>query len=412
MNIGKLITDVIVVINEVSGNNQMIAGAISLWLLGIVTYCCRSIPLKLWHLLVKHLTTEMTITNSNQSYYDILKWIEINGYADKFRRINFTNGKWGEDEEIVKSVGYGSHIMWHKWRPIRISREREQNQHSRDKEIIHLTRLGRSHKPFDNLLNELHNIHKNTDGKTEVYIYRDEFWDLVGTQPIRPLNTIMIEDAKLDNIVNLLKNFDENEDWYTDHGIPYQIGILLHGPPGTGKTSLVRALAGHLDKSLYIATVDKISNINGMLSRCEKDSIIVLEDIDSCMATHKRNEKEGGDTTMEAVKALSKNSLSDLLNAIDGVMVKHGRILIMTTNHIEKLDDALIRPGRVDSIISIGYLNDESFMKFINTFFPDNNTESFELLDDINLTGAQLQGDILMKKPLEDILKEYCKTTN
>jgi len=167
--------------------------------------------------------------------------------------------------------------------------------------------------------------------------------------------------------------------WYANRGIPYRRGYLFHGPPGTGKTSLSFALAGVFGLDIYVISLleptlteeDLEQLFNSLPRRC----VVLLEDIDSAglirnndksaettstTTEDKTAAKPDSDVMADLAKALQKAnhateeekkkgiSLSGLLNAIDGVASHEGRVLVMTTNKPEKLDDALIRPGRVD----------------------------------------------------------------
>jgi chaperone BCS1 len=122
-------------------------------------------------------------------------------------------------------------------------------------------------------------------------------------------------------------------------GIPYKRSFLLYGPPGTGKSSLAQALAGHFKLSIsYLNLSDNIDDfcLNLLLNLAPKKSIVLLEDIDCLFEVRKNSER------------VNSITFSGFLNAIDGVRSQEGRIIIMTTNHKEKLDPALLRAGRTD----------------------------------------------------------------
>lgn len=158
--------------------------------------------------------------------------------------------------------------------------------------------------------------------------------------------------------------------WYADRGIPLRRGYLFHGPPGTGKTSLSFALAGVFGLDIYVMSLldPSISeqNVTSLFSQLPTRCIILLEDIDTAGVARSSDTDEGGKKAKNAdgkqnVASLDSSdsdpdsgqqptgiSLSGLLNAIDGVASHEGRVLVMTTNKPEALDDALIRPGRVD----------------------------------------------------------------
>ncbi|RDI84475.1 hypothetical protein Vi05172_g5528 [Venturia inaequalis] len=177
--------------------------------------------------------------------------------------------------------------------------------------------------------------------------------------------------------------------WYAVRGIPYRRGYLFHGPPGTGKSSLSFALAGLFGLNVHVISLleptltetDLAMLFNNLPKRC----IVLLEDIDTAGLVRTDNEdeldskltdgtKDDATTTADLLKEVKKAgrrgggravggtmmdgesntgiSLSGLLNAIDGVASQEGRVLVMTTNHPEKLDPALLRPGRVDMQIA------------------------------------------------------------
>ena len=162
-------------------------------------------------------------------------------------------------------------------------------------------------------------------------------------------------------------------DWYIKNGIPYRRGYLLHGPPGTGKTSFICAVAGHLKLNLCYLNLSSgrldDDGLNRALNDAPGGSIILLEDIDAIFVQRHKvsQEREGRHVTF-----------SGLLNALDGVRSQEGQIVFMTTNHIENLDPALLRPGRADYH---ALLNNASHMQMKIMFkriFPNNPQEDAE----------------------------------
>jgi chaperone BCS1 len=144
-------------------------------------------------------------------------------------------------------------------------------------------------------------------------------------------------------------------------GIPYRRGYLLHGPPGTGKTSLVAALAGALQLPIYVASLGsgRLSDdsfaeaLAGAAKRC----VLLLEDVDAAFGAA-RDAQHGGGLTFSGV-----------LNALDGVAAQEGRLLFLTTNHPERLDAALVRPGRVDRRIAFALCGTEHVERFVRQFY-------------------------------------------
>jgi hypothetical protein len=165
------------------------------------------------------------------------------------------------------------------------------------------------------------------------------YWRNVGTRPARLLQSVICDDDIAHTAFADMTDFLGAATWYADRGIPYRRGYLLYGEPGTGKSSLVMALAGTLKMPVYQLSLSEQhltdSTLTLLLNAVEANSVVLLEDVDAAFCD--RAAREG-----------SSLSFSGILNAIDGVAASEARLLFMTTNHIEKLDPALIRPGRID----------------------------------------------------------------
>lgn len=160
-----------------------------------------------------------------------------------------------------------------------------------------------------------------------------------------------IKKKLLDDAGFFLK--DETRAWYHDRGIPYRRGYLLYGPPGTGKTSLAHVLASEYDLPIYqVALSGRELDDNyfqALMRLVPARAIVILEDVDAAFRDRKVA-AAGPQASSEGAKsdAQSSVSFSCLLNAIDGLGAADSRVLLMTTNHRELLDEALIRPGRTD----------------------------------------------------------------
>jgi len=154
--------------------------------------------------------------------------------------------------------------------------------------------------------------------------------------------------------------------FYVSNGIPYRRGYLLYGPPGCGKSSFAQVVASHFD--LDICCLNLASggmnddSIAEALRAAPTRSIILLEDVDAIFVQR----EAGNDGTFRRQSSLS---FSGLLNAIDGVVAQEGRILIMTTNHIERLDPALIRPGRCDRRLEVKKASKSQLKLMYTRFF-------------------------------------------
>ena len=186
-----------------------------------------------------------------------------------------------------------------------------------------------------------------------------------------------MEQPSKSQAVNHVRNFlpKAEQRWYSRRGIPHRIGHLYYGPPGTGKSSFALALAGKFNLTIYKLILSDPNLTDGHLESLLDDvpdrCILLIEDIDAYEIAKKRSytpmEKNVSRSFTEQKKL--KITLSGLLNALDGVTSKDGIFLIMTTNHPENLDEALIRPGRVDKRIAFNLLKKQgSYDMFIQMY--------------------------------------------
>ena len=141
------------------------------------------------------------------------------------------------------------------------------------------------------------------------------------------------------------------------------------------------------------------------MSSLSDKCIIVIEDIDSNFLTHSRENKEDLSAEGELLSGFATISLSEILNSLDGMFSAHGRILIATTNHLENLDSALIRPGRIDLKIEIGFVNNEILESFVKKFFPKSNIDFSQIKVKQNITVATLQNLVLQGNNENEIVE-------
>lgn len=213
--------------------------------------------------------------------------------------------------------------------------------------------------------------------------------------------------------------FINNEDWYKKKGIPYTLGILIHGPPGSGKTSCIKAIANSTKRHIVNISLTEnttktqlqnlfynnelVINKTNVQERltipCDK-RVYVIEDID-CLTDvvldrkFKKEEKKITIKNGNQIEEIEQSSLSEdadekinlsfLLNLFDGVLETPGRILIMSSNYPERIDKALIRPGRVDLNIEFGYCSKETIKDIIHFIYeiPLDELQEYEFADNV-----------------------------
>jgi len=293
---------------------------------------------------------------------------------------------------------------------IRVERNRENGMRDiatgQPWETVTLTSIGRNKEIFNDMLHEAKLLAlSKQEGKTQMYVPMGPDWRQFGfPRSRRPLNSVILDDGIAESIVDDVKEFISNQKWYMDRGIPYRRGFLLYGPPGCGKTSFIQALAGELEYSICVMNLGDRTlsddRLNHLMSIAPQQSIILLEDIDAAFGSR----DDGNVGEKGAGYFPNYVTFSGLLNCLDGVISTEERLVFMTTNYLERLDPALVRPGRVDSKQLIDKASQSQLKRMYSRFYPltsDNEAEQFsELVESTNMkySIAQIQGYFMAHK--------------
>ncbi|RHZ53571.1 BCS1 and AAA domain-containing protein [Aspergillus thermomutatus] len=251
----------------------------------------------------------------------------------------------------------GTHWFRYRGRYLALTREVEEHRQTvyMRTEKLRISCFGRDPSILKELMQDARVAFSQKEkGRTVIYrgvkqIFDGELaWKRSTSRPARPLSTVILDEAVKQAFLEDIQHYlhPSTMRWYSDRGIPYRRGYLFYGPPGTGKSSLAFAAAGFLGLNVYMINLNSQQltedNLTQLFLTLPRRCLVLLEDIDANEVTGRRKP--------DAPRRKGKNgiSLSSLLNIIDGVAAQEGRVLIMTTNHHEHLDPALIRPGRVD----------------------------------------------------------------
>lgn len=214
----------------------------------------------------------------------------------------------------------------------------------------------------------LHEHESAPRGEITLYAFvaKSAYWQKERCMRKRHLDSVILPPKAASAVLDDARAFLDASarEWYLKHSIPYKRTYLLYGPPGCGKSSLINAVASEFECNvcmLSLADPDlKDDGLRQAMQRVPKRSVICFEDCDSIFNHHREKEERACMVTF-----------SGLLNALDGIGDPCGTIFFLTTNHRERLDPALIRPGRVDVQVPIDYATDEQVAKTLLRFYED-----------------------------------------
>ncbi|OAA39128.1 mitochondrial chaperone BCS1 [Metarhizium rileyi] len=397
-------------------DNPVFAGGIGLASLGAAAAFARRGAIVSLGAARRRLLVNVEISKQDPAYPWILAWLSqprvATGFiASRITRIHnlsvttrTTNSRVAGAEGPVNASfflqpGYGRHVVKFGNAYIAVNREKHSTANmntGEPHEIVQLTTLWAYRHTFEGIFAEAHTLAaKANEGKTVVYSARGMEWSPLGdSRKKRPLGSVILDVGVKESIVADVKDFLSRQQWYVDRGIPYRRGYLLYGPPGSGKSSFIQALAGELDFGVAMINLSEMGMTDDklayLLTKLPKRCLLLLEDADAAFVNRRHRDTDGysGATV----------TFSGLLNALDGVAASEERIAFLTTNHIERLDPALIRPGRVDMMTRIGEATRYQAGHMWDRFYGDVDISSLgkeqflRRLDELGLFGSNPDG--------------------
>lgn len=368
----------------------------AMWSTAILTMVItfgKSLPLAIYNRIKRYLSIVMTIDESdNVSGYDIFdsynKWVINN-------RIEWLSRSFEVDTRKKIQSGQGFQVVWYKKSLFFVTMARREPKGQNSLKTIgyySIVTAKWNRKKLDAMIQESCAL------KDFGQIHIHEGWNDVCKYdyPKYIIDQQQLISTKVyDRISETFSRFNEGDEYYTKLKMPYKETIMLYGPPGTGKTSLIRHLSALHNMNLILIDSSSISpSVIAGISKKSKEtgikSVILLEDITSNTALL---ESENVEKDIYGENIYSA-SLSKFLNTLDGANPLDNIIIVMTTNHIEKLDDAIYRGGRVDHLICMDYMNFDEANKII--FKWDDNDERVKYIKE-NLIVDKLSANAIMK---------------
>lgn len=342
--------------------------------LGMVTGSLRAVWAFVYEHTIGYAMTRVSLSltvedvEHREAYLWLNYWVESNL---RNRRINSLLLRKHEDEEehcakegpqFQLIPEYGTYYMKYKKRLMVIEHRKDNQPNMSRMRPMHYMRLqiwlSWDRNMILDILQEAKAAYEQTQSASVEYFRTDQYGDWTENAiPARPLKSLYHPEDLVQDLMDDVQTFLDSKRIYAELGVPYRRGYLLAGPPGTGKSTLILAVASRFKLPIYSVPLRGIEmtgeRLSQLLSNCRKPSLIALEDVDCLKVATSRKSKSSEGLTM-----------ADLLNVIDGIGASEDRVLFMTSNHQEMLDPALTRAGRVDRNFYIDYAEDAELQKF------------------------------------------------
>lgn len=411
---------------QMISHNQIAQAVIVTAPAAAVGYSIRNLPKAAVKKIRQYSTYSIRVNSTDIAFTEVMDYVTAKVIVGRFIRSFTINSdvseEWyaGKKNTKVKNrslfAGYGSHYGVYRKHLVIVSRSLSQGQNGVEdfKEQVTVRFFARSNQIIDTFFADVREyIEEKNKTYNGIRVLSVKSNGVVAKQKIahRPLNSIFLPDNIPERVVQHVKDFENNEAWYNQKGIPYHTGILFSGIPGTSKTSLIRAVASATGRDLFIFSLGNMANDRDVMDFSSKfvskarSSILVIEDFDATGGDVAKREEE--DVT-SAKTARPRASMSSILNMLDGLYTPDGMVVIATTNHVDRIDPAMIRPGRFDLHLSIGNIGKPEFDRMV-TFF-EMNPEDYTLEYFHPMTGATLR-TLLLSGGIVAV-EEYQKNRN
>ncbi|TFK90646.1 P-loop containing nucleoside triphosphate hydrolase protein [Polyporus arcularius HHB13444] len=337
--------------------------------------------------------------------------IADNSFGDEEEETDDTPGR-VKTRVVFQPTSNTTHTIYYRGHWLRVKRWRKNDTGG---EVISVSVVARNNSILKQLVLQAKKEYE-AEAVHRIQIYFADShgcWRWTDSRHKRPMSSIVLNPGVKEMLLSDTKDFLKSEKWYADRGIPFRRGYLLYGVPGSGKSSLIHAIAGELMLDIYVVSLSSSwindSTLTTLMGRVPARCIVLLEDLDAAFTRStsrdgnatgnpegKSDEKTAEQTTSTSSTArnrVRKNdqlsdintlSLSGLLNALDGVAASEGRLLFATTNHLERLDPALSRPGRMDVWIEFKNASKWQAELLFRNFFPSTDEDNAPIEGDLD----------------------------
>ncbi len=371
----------------------------------------------LWRLAVGRVATTITVDSDDPLFHWVKVWLSRHPYTDRSRTLQAGTDTSQDGGGVIQTVG-GIRVMfipglgthWFRqgltWVAVSKSQEQEAKALSTNgrpasrRESYSITVFTRTPATARKILTDaLTDALTGGEGRKTTFYGLSTWgsWMVADQRRARDADSVVLAEGLWEDIRADLTRFKASEAKYRALGVPYRRGYLFKGPPGSGKTSMAVALAGLAGMDVCILSLADPAitdaKLRTLMDGASAGSMILIEDVDAAVSGRNVN-TNGNLTTGDSL------TFSGVLNALDGAAAKEGRVVVMTTNHPERLDDALVRPGRIDRQWYIGPADHSQAVRLFRRFYPAAESEWASLFADGVPPGtsmATLQGYLLSR---------------
>lgn len=366
-------------------NNQLVGGGLVLMIVGSLGALGRRIPHRLWVLTQRQFIVSFEVMNNDPTYHWLMAWLDKQPFSKRVRDVTVSVRKnvWGDTlheagtdgPKVLMTPAPGTHWFIYKGRFILLTRSRQESKDSRataytpPPETITLRILGRSQSVLTELIEDARRTSiEATGSRVSVHISSAHGgWRKIQHYTPRSLDSVILPAGMKEKLLATIETFLASREWYGERGVPWRKHFMFHGTPGSGKTSLIAALAGHLNFDLFILNLTSPGmndeNLSSLMLDVPPRAAVIIEEITDVVKGREVKNSTGGDFNSSAV------TYSGFINALDGIASKEGVLVFMTTNSVLELDESMLRPGRGGVPVRFGTATRDQIERMFEFFY-------------------------------------------